>query len=157
MSKQSSTRLVEMPGLTCRLNPRTRNDPDQHENDHLRDRIAELEQVVRELRQKGGIKPPVLPEVTDNALHKKRKLGPDHVPKTEGLLKEGKLSASSSRRTSMSEGQMHDPNRRTSMRTWGSGSRRSSPEHGEEPYLASTLGSPGEALIGDSLGRQAYV
>jgi hypothetical protein len=31
-----------------------RDDPDQTENDHLRSRIAELEQVVRELRQKGS-------------------------------------------------------------------------------------------------------
>lgn len=31
-----------------------RNDPEQAENDHLRGRIAELEQVVRELRQKSS-------------------------------------------------------------------------------------------------------
>ena len=112
---------------------------------------------MRELRQKGAMRTAVVTEVVDPALHKKRKFPGDAPTKLDTFVKEGKLSASSSRRTSVSDGQNHDPARRTSMRTWGSGSRRSSPEHGEEPYLAHTLLSPGEALIGDSLGRQAYV
>lgn len=130
-----------------------RNDPNQTENDHLRDRIAELEQVVRELRQKGAVKTGLLAEDQETNSHKKRKLVVEVV---DYAHKDGKNSASSSRRTSLSEGH-GDDSRRPSVRTHASGSRRSSPAHGEEPYMAHATTAPGEFLIGDALGRQAYV
>ncbi|KAJ9118332.1 hypothetical protein QFC22_004246 [Naganishia vaughanmartiniae] len=60
------------------------NDPDQTENDHLRGRIAELEQVVRELRQKNSNKAPsttVYPTVEAEPANKKRKVLVDRFAK----------------------------------------------------------------------------
>lgn len=61
-----------------------RDDPDQTENDHLRSRIAELEQVVRELRQKNSNKAPstaVYPTVEAEPANKKRKVLVDRFAK----------------------------------------------------------------------------
>jgi hypothetical protein len=61
-----------------------RDDPDQTENDHLRSRIAELEQVVRELRQKNSNKAPstaVYPAVEAEPANKKRKVLVDRFAK----------------------------------------------------------------------------
>ncbi|KAJ9099939.1 hypothetical protein QFC21_003945 [Naganishia friedmannii] len=63
---------------------RDENDPDQTENDHLRSRIAELEQVVRELRQKNSNKAPsaaVYPTVEAEPANKKRKVLVDRFAK----------------------------------------------------------------------------
>jgi hypothetical protein len=60
-----------------------RDDPDQTENDHLRSRIAELEQVVRELRQKGSGKAPSTTTYPQNEepANKKRKVIVDRFAK----------------------------------------------------------------------------
>ncbi|GHJ89807.1 hypothetical protein NliqN6_6209 [Naganishia liquefaciens] len=63
---------------------RDEDDPDQTENDHLRSRIAELEQVVRELRQKGSGRATssVVPSSYDvEPANKKRKLIIDRFAK----------------------------------------------------------------------------
>lgn len=61
-----------------------RDDPDQTENDHLRSRIAELEQVVRELRQKGSGKAAataIYPPADTEPANKKRKVIVDRFAK----------------------------------------------------------------------------
>ncbi|KAJ9090654.1 hypothetical protein QFC19_009512 [Naganishia cerealis] len=60
------------------------DDPDQTENDHLRSRIAELEQVVRELRQKNSNKAPstaIYPTIETDPANKKRKVIVDRFAK----------------------------------------------------------------------------
>jgi hypothetical protein len=169
-----------------------RDDPDQTENDHLRSRIAELEQVVRELRQKGSGRTLSIvsqPPIDAEPANKKRKViidrfakfrydeavrsanapsGEDQKTSTSFPIhpgrsqlfssKEHRDGPTSSRKTSISENPSHLNSRRASLIDdgWKSDSRRSSKDHGEEPYIASVKGE-GDSLIGDAAGRKAYV
>lgn len=70
--------------LTLLTPPSNRDDPDQTENDHLRSRIAELEQVVRELRQKGSGRTLSIasrPNIDAEPANKKRKVIIDRFAK----------------------------------------------------------------------------
>lgn len=153
---------------------RNPDDPEQTETEHLRGRIAELEQVVRELRQRGttkntggstsGSSTPRDQGMSEPA-EKKRKLIVDRFARFKldeahhGMLARtaigNAMAAEQGLRLNLdpeSDASAGDGAPRTI-----DGRRRTSAEQSVEPYIAHANSVPGEELVGDAQGREAYV
>lgn len=141
---------------------RNPDDPEQTENEHLRGRIAELEQVVRELRQKGSSKAtsgtPVGGSVKESSepAEKKRRMIVDRYARFKlDEAHHGMLAKTAIENAMAAEN--YAPGQEDPMMNFGNPSRKSSFEHAAEPYVAHISSAPGEELVGDAQGREAYV
>lgn len=155
---------------------RNPDDPEQTETEHLRSRIAELEQVVRELRQRGtnktqtggstsGSSTPRDQGISEPA-EKKRKLIVDRFARFKlDEAHHGMLARTAIGNAMAAEQGLRlnvDPDSSDTAADDGAprttdGRRRTSAEQSVEPYIAHASSIPGEELVGDAQGREAYV
>jgi len=151
--------------------PSPRQDPDIAESDRLRRRIAELEQVVREMRQRQPqrVSAPSFPpfasvdpiEVNAERPHhyNKRRVVVDRFARFK--IDEAAMAAVAS--AAEAAGEM--PGGRRSRRSSGEGSRKTSStddsgsgvtkDYGTEPYATYLL--PGEEMVHDKVGRKTFL
>lgn len=122
---------------------RDHDDPSVSETDHLRSRIAELEQVVRELRQR---QPRSSVSTDADGDNKKRRVIVDRFARfklDEAAMAEiaanSKINGSGSLELDSNAPQLSQDEK----------------DYGAEPYSAQLL--PGEEMVHDAIGRKTFI
>jgi hypothetical protein len=132
-----------------------RNDPTIIEEDRLRRRIAELEQVVRELRQRQPIRssisnPSTAPPAQDlEAANKKRRVIVDRFARFK--IDEAAMAAVAA----AAGREAHPASSSPEDGSGGSERERRKGGYGAEPYNTHQL--PGEEMVSDTIGRKTFL